>query len=394
MTTVQLYDNVNNNTEKLAEELSAYGHNCSIVNTLQSTGYDFTILGDLMDFDDNSLMPSGNTICVQSTFSSLNKLKSIKYRSQGYFTYPISGNTISTEFDKLLYINQAINPNILLICNAQNRIDYYNRKFTDTIFMLAETPEEALEMSNDAHLIICDYTGKDMVDMCIAMRQGNNTPIILLKDRLSVEDHLTLCEAGSIVNLPKFVKYDDLKIAIKSVLCRQRKITNVGIMDDNTGNFTWNSMTTFINYELSRVARNHASICLAIVEIDYFHEVVDIHGEYIAQQVLDRLGKLLQDSLRKMDLCCRYNTCKYVILLPNTTLNNAGGLLNRIKNEWAQITHHSVVSDFNLTISGAVVQHANRVSGVKFIESMFTALEETKLRGRNRIGEKITDHHD
>lgn len=394
MTTVQLYDNINHNTETLAEELRTYGYQCTIVHALESTGYDFTILGDLMDFTNDSLIPSGNVICIQSTYNYHHKLASIKYRSQGYFTYPISGNTIATELDKLAYINQNLNPNILLICDAVNRIKYYNTKFEDIIFTLANTPADALAMAPDAHIIICDYTGDDMIDLCIAIRQGNNTPIILLKDHLPVNDHLRLCEAGSIVNLPKFVKYDKLKTAIQTVLRRQRKITNIGIMDDNTGNYTWNSMTTFINYELSRVSRNNSNICLAIVEIDYYHEVDEIHGEFIAQMVLDRLGTLLKDSLRKMDIFCRYNTCKFVILLPNTTSNNALILLNRIRNEWHDIQHHSVVSDFNLTISGAVVQYANKMTGIQFIESMFTALEHNKLKGRNRIGgEKIIDHH-
>lgn len=384
MGTVQIYDSANEYTNTLSQELSIFGFQCFIVDTI-SEGYDFTILGDKMTTSTPVPPDVGKIIYVRSHDNPQDRLDSILTGSSAFFVYPVSGQVIADELDRLSYINNIIQPNVLLICNDESRVKFFQRRL-EIFFIHVTDSISAINAANDAHIIICDYTGNDWVRLILAIRQITTNPIILLRDRVDIVDRITFAEAGGVTILPKFAKFEFIQDAINMVLRRQKQIINMGVIDQYSGLYTWSSMSMFINHEINRHNRTHNPLCIGIIEIDYFHEVLSIHGEYVCTQVLDKLGGLLNSRLRKLDICCRYNSCKFVVLLPETTRENAKMLLERIRIEWYEIEHHSIVSDFNLTLSGAVIEYNSALTYSHLISQLFKTFDMTKLRGRNRIG--------
>ena len=74
-------------------------------------------------------------------------------------------------------------------------------------------------------------------------------------------------------------------------------------------------------------------LAVILIDIDHFKRLNDTFGHLYGDKVLRRVGRLLQESLRKKaDFAARFGGEEFVILLPGTALHNALAVAERLRN--------------------------------------------------------------
>jgi diguanylate cyclase (GGDEF)-like protein len=110
-----------------------------------------------------------------------------------------------------------------------------------------------------------------------------------------------------------------------------------------------------IREEVYRAIRQHYSMCLLVIDLDDFKWYNDNLGHQAGDQLLQAVGKVLKESVRKkVDKVCRYGGDEFVIILPHTNWLQAKTVAERICQNWKKARFKPV------TLSIGIAQLINR----------------------------------
>jgi diguanylate cyclase (GGDEF)-like protein len=82
---------------------------------------------------------------------------------------------------------------------------------------------------------------------------------------------------------------------------------------------------------LLRGKRDGRALVVMFADLDNFKAVNDAHGHAVGDRVLREIAELVKSSVRPEDLVARYGGDEFVLLLPDTTLDEADGVANRVQ---------------------------------------------------------------
>jgi diguanylate cyclase (GGDEF)-like protein len=68
-----------------------------------------------------------------------------------------------------------------------------------------------------------------------------------------------------------------------------------------------------------------------MLDLDHFKRINDTHGHPFGDEVLRGVAQVIQDACRAEDVPCRYGGEEFVLLLPNTSLDGAMAMAERIR---------------------------------------------------------------
>jgi len=120
---------------------------------------------------------------------------------------------------------------------------------------------------------------------------------------------------------------------------------------------------------------------MIIIDIDNFKKINDTYGHKKGDLILQKVGEVLKESIRKNDLAFRYGGEEFVILLPDTHLKEAHIIADRIRNV---IPQKIKINNNPITISGGVGEYKGE-DIKKFFKKVDKALYEAKKSGKNKI---------
>jgi diguanylate cyclase (GGDEF)-like protein len=124
---------------------------------------------------------------------------------------------------------------------------------------------------------------------------------------------------------------------------------------------------------------------VVMMDIDHFKQVNDNYGHPVGDQVIRSLSWLLKQRLRKQDILCRYGGEEFLIGLPHTDAEQAFFLIDRIRQDFAQIRHPCRDSHFLSTLSAGIATYPLYQNGDSLIKAADESLYQAKRDGRNRI---------
>ena len=137
--------------------------------------------------------------------------------------------------------------------------------------------------------------------------------------------------------------------------------------------------------ESERSERYSHPTSLIMLDLDHFKEVNDNFGHQTGDVVLKNLGKILLDEVRLSDTPCRYGGEEFAVILPETQLDEAQRIAERIRKTIARqelFTHNSNVL-FNVTASIGVAS-TEQNDTLDLVECADQALYQAKKSGRNQ----------
>jgi diguanylate cyclase (GGDEF)-like protein len=109
------------------------------------------------------------------------------------------------------------------------------------------------------------------------------------------------------------------------------KIQELTITDDCTGLFNARHLYKTLETEVYRSARFGYEFSVLFIDLDHFKSVNDTHGHLIGSKLLAEIGYLIKAQLRLIDFAFRYGGDEFVVLLPQTSKDQALVVAHRLR---------------------------------------------------------------
>lgn len=122
-----------------------------------------------------------------------------------------------------------------------------------------------------------------------------------------------------------------------------------------------------------------------MADIDHFKQVNDTFGHFCGDYVLKEVVKYLDNNLRQSDFIARWGGEEFLMVFPETDLEQVQIILKRIQNYFRAHPIHWEDKNLNITLTFGVQQHQNNINLQQTLELVDMALYQGKLSGRNCI---------
>jgi diguanylate cyclase (GGDEF)-like protein len=139
-----------------------------------------------------------------------------------------------------------------------------------------------------------------------------------------------------------------------------------------------------IEREILRAKRNRRPFTLLMIDVDHFKQFNDAFGHLAGDEVLKRLAGVLSGAIRTADYAGRFGGEEFTVLLPETPLDGALEVAERIRQRMAEQTFGEEQPSVTLSIGmGECPTDGDSVDTI--IECADAALYYAKETGRNRV---------
>jgi diguanylate cyclase (GGDEF)-like protein len=140
--------------------------------------------------------------------------------------------------------------------------------------------------------------------------------------------------------------------------------------------------------ELSRSARFGGSLSVVMTDLDNFKAVNDEHGHPVGDTVLRRFARLLEGSVRDVDVAARWGGEEFLLILPGTDAEGAARLAERIRarlEETTLLTPEGVLIVATASFGVASAGEDGAASAERLVAAADAALYAAKRAGKNRV---------
>ena len=176
-----------------------------------------------------------------------------------------------------------------------------------------------------------------------------------------------------------------LAIALDRAKLQQKagRFEQLSITDSLTGLVNRRYLNERIAEEVKRSLRDDSPMSFMMIDIDNFKLYNDQFGHQAGDEVLRVVSQSLRSVLRGADVAARFGGEEFCLLLPQTTLDEAGQIAERIRQhiEETQFPHRAVT----VSIGVADFSPVHNNTAVKIIEAADRALYQAKRAGKNNV---------
>src|SRR5574337_1214895 len=109
-----------------------------------------------------------------------------------------------------------------------------------------------------------------------------------------------------------------------------KRIHELTIKDDCTSLYNARHMDFILETEIYRSQRYSFEFSIVFIDLDHFKLVNDTHGHLMGSKLLGEIGDALKSSCRMIDMAFRYGGDEFVIVLPQTSKENAIAVARRL----------------------------------------------------------------
>ena len=158
----------------------------------------------------------------------------------------------------------------------------------------------------------------------------------------------------------------------------------VGRLDDSlTGLLNHSAFHERLAEEIRRANRHRSTVGLLIFDIDHFRRLNDTWGHSVGDEVLRGVAVVARDTCRGNDVVCRLGGEEFAVILPGSSLEDAGAVAERLRVA-IQETSFPGVDPVSVSI-GVAACPAHASSPRDLTTCAQVALMEAKEAGRNRV---------
>jgi diguanylate cyclase (GGDEF)-like protein len=169
------------------------------------------------------------------------------------------------------------------------------------------------------------------------------------------------------------------------MISENKKMKNLALHDPLTGLYNRRGMDFSLNHIISAAHRTGGSISAINIDIDFFKNVNDTYGHDAGDFVLKNFSDTLLKSIRPNDVCCRVGGEEFVIVLPETSLEYAIQVAERIRLDIQALELTYLNKTITITSSFGVSSHRKNVDIDYLLKDADKALYAAKAEGRNKV---------
>jgi len=224
-----------------------------------------------------------------------------------------------------------------------------------------------------------------------AMQIGSMIEIVLLGyalmmkiDLLRMDKNFAQAEANKYLNqlneeLGSLVDERTQELQVKNI-----QLSKLVSLDSMTGLLNHNASIDLLNRLRHAVLRYDNDLAVIMLDIDFFKSINDQFGHPAGDKVIISIANILKETIRDSDGAGRYGGEEFILILPETNINAAKELAERIRQDILQldldeIDNKKVTSSFGLAVFEANSPESN------LIDQADSALYKAKEAGRNCI---------
>lgn len=172
-----------------------------------------------------------------------------------------------------------------------------------------------------------------------------------------------------------------------SIAFEHTRLYSMAVTDGLTGLFTIRYFQTQLERELSQFTRYGQKFSVLMLDIDHFKTVNDRYGHLSGDTVLKEVASIINNSLREIDIPCRYGGEEFALILPKADESASRTVAERIRKnieDRRMELEGGVITSVTISIGGASCpQHGTVIRDI--VSAADKALYSAKEEGRNRF---------
>jgi two-component system cell cycle response regulator len=160
----------------------------------------------------------------------------------------------------------------------------------------------------------------------------------------------------------------------------------LSLTDGLTGLWNRRQLELRASQELERATRFGERFAVVLVDLDGFKAVNDTYGHLIGDAVLVEAAQRLVTHTREVDTVARYGGEEFILLLPQTDLEGAQKVAEKVRAELALAPVDTEAGPLRITLSAGVASHPRHGTSVEsLLRAADRALYAAKAAGKNRV---------
>jgi diguanylate cyclase (GGDEF)-like protein len=264
----------------------------------------------------------------------------------------------------------------------------------------ASNAEEALELLDTftPDIVITDIMMQEMdgLELTEYIKKNYGAAVIVMTGYSADYSYEEAVNAGASDFIFKPFRFEELDLRIKRVLQEMRlqnehakmmkKLEELAITDGLTRLYNSRHFFSQVKTEMERYTRYLHPLSLLILDIDLFKNFNDTWGHLEGDKVLMAMGEIITCCLRTNDTAYRYGGEEFTVILPETRLEEACLVGERIMGILAERRFTPVPGEsVTVTISIGVTEFVKEDNLESFIKRADEAMYCSKKAGRNRL---------
>ena len=267
----------------------------------------------------------------------------------------------------------------------------------------ASSGEEALELlksiTPDLILLDINMAGISGLDTLRHVRQLEHyVSVIFVTARSESADIITGLDAGAddyickpfdpyvmLARVRAQLRIKDLKDELDGANRRLKELIDI---DDLTGLYNMRSIYERLDKEIYRARRYNRAVCAVMMDMDNFKSVNDTHDHLFGSFVLQAVGHMINDTIRKVDFAARYGGDEFLIVLTEADAEGARSFSDRLRKQIADKLYAKDGAAMHLTASFGVScasGTSDPIDARGLVRQADNALYEAKRSGKNCV---------
>lgn len=301
----------------------------------------------------------------------------------------------------ILIVGVIINQIYTMITNKIRFQEFYNQTILDAIpspvivtnghelvasnqTLLTYLSYETLEDFKRDHACVCEYFEEGDTDDYLLPMQNDQRwtefirlhPHISHKAKITVEGKTTIFD----VKLSVLEFQDDIRYVV--IFTDISFMQSLAMTDPLTGVANRLHFTMIYEHAINMARREQKFLGIIFFDIDHFKRINDTFGHLIGDEVLKHIPMLIKERIRKSDILARWGGEEFIILLPNTSLEETARIAENLR---LIIANESFETVGTITCSfGAAVLEQNE-SPDELLKRLDELLYKAKESGRNQV---------
>ena len=278
---------------------------------------------------------------------------------------------------------------IIYTDGSSSSVEEVSKKCTDCDVRVKNIEEVKDAETLNPAVMVLDIPSDKLKEISMVMKFP--VPVLVVCD--SAPENVTV-RAEAFDYIVKPVNEYEFSVKIKNLLKIKElkdKIENISTTDELTGLHNRKFLIERLESEMSRARRYKSNVSCILFDLDFFKVVNDMYGYEWGDVLLKKIAEMLSNLARKEDVVTRYGDEEFMVLLPETSEENAFIFAERFRRDVEKMTFIPAGEDEGhpIRISGGIAcyphlegvdENANSV--IRYAEH---ALYNAKKRGKNRI---------
>jgi diguanylate cyclase (GGDEF)-like protein len=163
---------------------------------------------------------------------------------------------------------------------------------------------------------------------------------------------------------------------------KNEELERLSVTDQLTGLYNRRRLMEVLEAEVHRSKRHEHPFAVLIMDVDHFKKFNDAHGHLAGDRVLAGVAEVMRETTREIDTTARYGGEEFVAVLPETDLEAAVDVAERVRATLAA----RIFEGRRVTLSIGVAEFPRHGEGAQsLIAAADAALYQAKGAGRNRV---------